>query len=550
MPVTRRQFLMRVAQAGGFQAAFATMQSLGLLAMPEPYAGPPVLPNNSGEGIRVVILGGGIAGLVSAYELRKAGYKCTVLEARDRPGGRNWTIRNGTRVVFTDGTEQNCAFEPDNYMNAGPARLPSVHKAILGYCQELGVPLEVEVNLSRSSLLQNDDAFGGHPVQQRQAVNDTRGHVSELLAKAIHQHALDQEMTAQDQERMLEFLRIYGDLQPDYRYTGSERSGFVRMPGAGRITEEIQPPLAMDSLLNANFWRDMMYSEMFDMQPTMFQPVGGMDRIPYAFARKLSGVVQYNSPVQEIRQSSSGVRIAYKNAVTGEARSIEADYCICALPLTILKNIPNDFSPAVQLAIKDTAYDSAYKIGWESRRFWEQESNIYGGLSFVVDQPVELLWYPSAKLFSERGVLIAGYSIENGTAFGKLPTMQAKLEASRSAVDRLHPRRAQELSKPIYISWGRIPYNLGSWVSRGPGYVPGHVSTYYQTAYKEFLAPDGPVYFAGDHTSHIIGWQEGAALSAHRAIHMISERVQDARLAGKKTNPRSSGGAADEESTN
>jgi hypothetical protein len=48
---------------------------------------------------------------------------------------------------------------------------------MLGYCNELGVALEVEVNSSRSTLLQNDTVFGGKPIRQAQAVNDTRGHM-------------------------------------------------------------------------------------------------------------------------------------------------------------------------------------------------------------------------------------------------------------------------------------------------------------------------------------------------------------------------------------
>ena len=82
--------------AGGYSALFATMTGLGLLAAPPAYAGPPQLPPGSGKGIKVAILGAGIAGLVAAYELRKAGYDVTVLEARDRPGGRAWSVRRGS----------------------------------------------------------------------------------------------------------------------------------------------------------------------------------------------------------------------------------------------------------------------------------------------------------------------------------------------------------------------------------------------------------------------------------------------------------------------
>src|SRR5216683_800210 len=209
---TRRDFLTQVGRAGGFGATYMMMQSLGLLPVPTSQASVLRLPKTLGTGKNVVILGAGISGMVAAWELSKAGYNCTILEARGRAGGRNWTIRNGTRIEMTDGTTQTCTFEDGHYFNAGPARLPSQHVTMLGYCRELGVQLEVEVNSSRSSLLQNDTFNGGKAVQQRQLVNDTRGHVAELLAKCIKRSALDEELTSDDKERMLVFLRKYGDL--------------------------------------------------------------------------------------------------------------------------------------------------------------------------------------------------------------------------------------------------------------------------------------------------------------------------------------------------
>ena len=183
MGFTRRDFLMRVGQAGGYGAAFATMQSLGLMPMKGEAPVPIQAAAGAGKGVKVVVLGAGIGGLVSAYELKKLGYDVTLLEARERPGGRNFTGRTGTKVEFSDGTIQTIGWDDGNYQNLGPARLPSTHWTMLGYCRELGVPLEVEINTSRSTLLQNDNANGGKPVVQRKAVNDTRGHVSELLSK-------------------------------------------------------------------------------------------------------------------------------------------------------------------------------------------------------------------------------------------------------------------------------------------------------------------------------------------------------------------------------
>ncbi len=84
------------------------------------------------------------------------------------------------------------------------------------------------------------------------------------------------------------------------------------------------------------------------------------------------------------------------------------------MPLSILKTIPNDFAPRVKSAIEQVIYDSAYKVAWESRRFWEQDGDeIYGGISFLTSNVINLVWYPSAKLMSKRGVLISGYAMEN-----------------------------------------------------------------------------------------------------------------------------------------
>jgi monoamine oxidase len=518
MSLTRREFLTRVGHAGGYSAAFVMMQSLGLLAIPEASAESSQLRLVDGNGTKVVILGAGIAGLVAAWELGKAGWSCTVLEARERCGGRNWTVRGGTDVEFTSGVRQSCSFDEGNYFNAGPARLPSIHRTMLGYCHELGVALEVEVNSSRGALMQSDKLNSGAPVTERRVVNDTRGHVSELLAKCIRKGALDEEITAQDRERMVEFLRQYGDLQPDLLFKGSERSGYKVEPGAGKQMPEPIDPLPMHALLDADLWQGMLAEEVIDWQPTMFQPIGGMDRIPYAFHKALGPVVRSGAVVRSIRQSASGVTVVYHDKATGSDQTITADYCICAMPLTIVRTLDADFSPAVRQTIDGTSYDSAYKIAWEAPRFWETENGIYGGLSYL-QQTVNVVWYPSARLFSDRGIVVGGYSVENGTAFGKLPSMQAKLDASRQAIDLLHPGHGKDLSKPVYISWGQIPYNLGSWIS-GFGHAgPGSLDV--------LLAPDRRVYFAGDHTSHLVGWQEGAALSSWRVINQLGARVQN-----------------------
>ena len=524
MPLTRRKLISAVAKAGGYGAAFSTMQALGLFGETDSTRLAP-LPRDLGRGKRVAILGAGIAGLVAAHELQKAGFECVVLEARERPGGRNWTIRNGSTIEFTDGSVQHCGWSAGQYLNAGPARIPSIHRTILGYCEELGVPLEVEINTSRSALMQSDDLNGGRPVDQRRIVYDTRGHIAELFSKAIHQGSLDSVVTKEDAERLLDFLRAFGDLKEDYSYTGTERAGYAGPRGGGMETPPLNKPLGLHDLLLANFVKGEFYEDRLDWQATMLQPVGGMDRIAYRFAEILRHLIRFRAVVTEIRRTSHGVRVGYSSAERG-SHSLEADYCICTLPAPILRGLPGDFSNPCRQALRNMPMLTQYKIGWQSPRFWEREYNIYGGISFL-NQAVDLVWYPSDRLFSSHGVLISGFNVEFDeagapTAFGKLTSIAAKLQASKMAVEKLHPGHSNQLAQPVYVSWASIPYSLGS--------LANHHSESAQSAYNQLHQPEGNIYFAGDYVSRIVGWQEGAALSAHHVVAQIAERERSRRV--------------------
>ncbi|MGI4854332.1 MAG: flavin monoamine oxidase family protein [Janthinobacterium lividum] len=524
MSMTRRNFLSRVGQAGGYSATFATMQALGMFPMKAVAAEAIAAAPGSGKGVSIVVAGGGISGLVTAYELKKLGFTVTLLEARTRPGGRNHSARNGTVVEFIDGTKQTCTWEEGHYQNLGPGRLPSVHTTMLNYCRELNVPLEVEINTSRSSLLQNDAANGGAPMVQRKALNDTRGHVSELLAKAIKGGALDQDLTKEDKDRMASFLRTYGPLGFDGKYHGSDRAGFKQYPGAADQVAINQEPTDMHTLLDENFWAGILYEEAWDWQATMMQPVGGMDRIPYAFAAQLekTKTIIYDAPISSFKRTGAnkGVEVTYKHH--GAEKTIKADYMVNYLPLTQLKKMQSDLSAPYMASINGATYASSYKLAWESRRFWEQDYQIYGGLSFRAPGPTTVIWYPSAKLLSPKGILCTGYEDEMNWGWEKLG-MQEKFETARKQLEKIHPGNGKELTKPLICMWRHIPYNEGSWIrSYGGGDV----------GYKTLLQPDGPIFFAGDHTTHIVGWQEGAALSGKRAAQMICDQVKVAKLGG------------------
>ncbi len=111
--LTRRRLLL----AAAVLAAGARWPALAGATESDAAAGA-FLPAGSAQGQDVLVLGVGIAGLVTAYELHRAGCRVRVLEARERVGGCCWTLRRGDRFIELGGAEQECRFAPGDYLNA------------------------------------------------------------------------------------------------------------------------------------------------------------------------------------------------------------------------------------------------------------------------------------------------------------------------------------------------------------------------------------------------------------------------------------------------
>ncbi len=382
---------------------------MGLLPVPAAYASPPKLSPDHGQQKKVVILGAGIAGLVAAYQLKRAGYDCVVLEARARPGGRVWTLRGGDEIVENASTQRvNWDDRKHLYLNAGAARISHHHTGLLAYCREFGIPLEVFVSDNRAALLQTENAFGGKPQQLRRVITDGRGAIAALAAKAAGSNNPD----------IKTLLSALGQLQSDMTYAGSGWAGYKSPPGAGLQGGVPLDVLPLDEIAKAvrdfedprflNPLMAMLFSEIWDQSPTMLQPVGGMDVIPRAFEKHLGAVVQYNVQVTGIERDGDAARIVWRNRTNSQTGAIDCDAVICTLPLTVLKSIPADFSPRLRQAINAAVkcYVPAAKVGfYGKRRWWEIEHQLYGGISWT-SRDITQIWYPSHGFHEKDGILL------------------------------------------------------------------------------------------------------------------------------------------------
>src|SRR6476659_7489175 len=216
LTVSRRELLSLIGAVSGSAAMYHAMTSLGF-ASDSGYKGPIKLDGDP-KGASVLILGAGLAGMTAALELRKAGYKVQILEFNNRPGGRNWTLRGGDSFTELGGFRQTCEFEQGLYINPGPWRIPYHHRAILDYCRRLGVTLEPLIQINHNALLHATKAFRGVPQRIRDIKTDFQGQISELLAKAAQQGKLDEAVSKEDREILMQALKSWGALDGNYAY--------------------------------------------------------------------------------------------------------------------------------------------------------------------------------------------------------------------------------------------------------------------------------------------------------------------------------------------
>jgi monoamine oxidase len=519
----RRDLLSLIGAMAGSAAMYHAMTSLGF-ASESRYQGPVKLEGDP-KGASVLVLGAGLAGMTAALELRKAGYQVQVLEFNNRAGGRNWTLRGGDSFTELGGATQTCEFERGLYINPGPWRIPHHHRALLDYCRRLNVALEPFNQLNHNAFFHATRAFGGTPQRIRAVKADFQGQVSELLAKATRQGKLDEAVTREDQEILLEALRSWGALDRNYSYNtslaSSEFRGYASAPGGGLSAKPVpSDPVPLSDLLKSRLWRYLQNFAHYNFQTTMFQPVGGMDMIGKAFAKELDGIIRTNAKVTKIEQGGRSVTVTFVDTTRPSiVETVTADWCVCTIPLSILSQLPLDVGPAMKAAIDAVPYAGSVKIGLQfKRRFWEEDDAIYGGISYT-DLPIRQIAYPNTGYNrAGRGVLLGAYLFEgaNSYEFTAMPPEERVARAVEFGA-ALHPQYKSEFENGIAVAWHRVPFTLGCSGAWSEEARSQH--------YANLCQIDGRIVLAGEHASALPAWQEGAILSALDAITRLHQRV-------------------------
>lgn len=523
--LTRRALL--VGSAGVAAGAVVSQDAFG--------AESPAVARRPGAGPkRVVVLGAGLAGLCAAHEIIKArpGVEVVVLEARPRVGGRVWTV--------TADQSSGEPFDDGQYAELGAQRIPDSHRRVLRYVKDFGLSgrLRAFGGPATKYVIGTEQFLDGDPWPQSLALSDFERSVS-LNASAyeyeykyavgrkpprgnngIGDVAVPRNGTSPFPEDAVgELISLWESqtLQHFHESHGAS-ADWLRIYQATNGTDAARVgavPWLVQVALDWK-WQQTLYLD------------GGLSQLPEAFVGRIqnAGVsIRINHAVSAIRRlPTNQVEVAYQHGA--ETQTVVADEVICTIPLPVLAETV-DLSEAglyaEQLeAIENTPMVPASRIvlQQQSRFVWQSEG-VEGLFLAYTDRAIERLMHSTNTQTGVSGIVQAYLQAENAVAAPEVETLEW---ANQEIADNVFPL-ADDPSlgwngKGWAQHWHLDPWSRGAWSSPGPDQFTSSWWWWRSTPER-----DGPVHFAGEHTSLYAGWMEGALESGQRAARDVLDRL-------------------------
>ena len=449
--------------------------------------------------VRVLVVGAGAAGLTAAYELQRAGHEVKVFEARDRPGGRMYTIRE----PFSGGL----------HAEAGAMYL-SENNPGLEYARELGLELRTPTfDFDRASLYhvagQRLVARGGEPVDWPLPLDaDERG-LSLFQLESRYFRTPVGSMPAVERletgaslgpEALALDERSVGDLLDE---TGAS-AGARRLLGLGYYEPYLNEPAPVSVLQIA------LERGSFRGSNSSFQVVGGNDRICSELAARLGEVVEYRTAVRAVRQDSAGVWLAVEGS--NGVETIEGDFVVLTPPPPVLRDLIFEpaLDPTVMRSLGEIHPVPATRVFVEARsRFWEPLG--FNG-SAGTDGPLGSISHSTAGQAGQGGILNSFTYGQRARSMAARPP-EERLGLLREGLETLYPGATDLSDRGTSHAWGSDPWARCGFVN----FLPGQLS--------EFLGalrrPQGRVYLAGDTVGGVSGYSHAAFASGRSVAAQI-----------------------------
>ena len=447
--------------------------------------------NGSLRGVSVLVAGAGLAGLSAARDLVGHGADVTVVEARDRLGGRVWTIRDG----FTAG----------QHAEAGGDMIDESQTEIRTLAGELGLTLTRILRGGFGYVRRNGPGrphvMARHAEGGWDALAGRLEHLARLyrLAEQRWDSPIAADLARRSVAQWLDSVNADHEL----RATATGLRGFF---------------LADPEELSVIAFVDQFASADEPAGSALFRIVGGNDRLPAALGAALGDRVQLNTELVALSHRGREVRASLKQRRS--VAQITCDYAVLTLPATVLRRVP--ITPALPAqqhdAIARLKYGRATKTLLQfSTRFWRAVGR---PRAFGSDLPFGAVWDGNEEQRGRPGILTL---LAGGSASAATQAVVAKdgIRGLATALDWLGASDASSLLHAQQVVWEADPWARGGYAYFDPAFDP---------ALRQWLTrPCGRLFFAGEHTSfRWQGYMNGAVESGRRAaaeieaVHRIS----------------------------
>ena len=439
-----------------------------------------------------IVVGAGLAGLTAAYELEQRGYDVTVLEARDRVGGRIHTDNN-----FVNGQHAEGGGELLDHAK--------VHPLMWHYANKFGVEIEgvgywgktEEGAYYINGKLIPYGSFKRELGIELKKEYDEFHHALAALASEVPDYT---DPTTAPNASALDAITVQ-DWIDSFNFSPE-----IATLAAHHIRGEYDEPSALSLLFLAHQSAVYASAGTNEVEIARFKN-GGID-MATKFSANINGLVLTNHAVTSISQSAAGV------IVEAQGQTFTADVAVVTVPSRVLNKIA--FTPALPEVMQNAAaelnYGSHTKVLLEyNKRFWLD----YGvGGDTISELPIGWTWEGTDQQEGESGILISYTSGDYADA--DIDASEAEIIASKRAqIETMYPGADALFESANVHAWHREEYTMGGYTAYGPGQVMAY--------WNAFRQPHGKVYFAGEHTDDkFIAYMEGAVRTGFRVAEEIA----------------------------
>ena len=449
---------------------------------------------------KVVIGGAGISGLCCGYELMKAGFDVTILEAAERYSGHVYTGRDGlSDDLYVD-------FGADHITKPGYERL-------LEYAEEFHIPAIPYPNAEGSWLPYDND--GLRMIGGKSYTNKMLAEPKTLIELGFN-------------SREVQFLSKH----PWY-----ELQGLYLKHYADRIKDPYQPyGIGFDDLDNVSIVEiykkegasqaaikqlggehtSALYS-IWRLAATQSRGIpasggeisrlkGGNEQLSIAFAKRLGARVKLAHPITAIEQSDDKVTVSYRKYGYDKDETVDAEFFVAGITLTVFRNIPitPPLSTAKQYVVNNLTYTShPFYVFEASSKFWLDDG--LKSINMEFEHPdINSIWEVPSEIETTR-VILKAYG-----PGGLSP--QRVLAAFREA----YPGKRDTIVQALTKDWTQNKLAPNCEMKPFP---IGEMHRFW----PEILKPEGRIYFAGTYADLLSRGMESSIRSAQRVAKEIKE---------------------------